>query len=96
VHDAWWLDESYRYNQVPFRPRGMSPEELAGGCLEARRDFYAWGSILRRAAHRSNRRGPFMLANFLAINALHHWDVETRSGLPLGDEAWQGPLLEVG
>lgn len=94
-HEAWWLDEDYRYNQVPFRPRGMTPEDLADGCLEARRDFYAWGSILRRAVHRSNRRGPFMLANFLAINAMHQWDVETRSGLPLGDESWKGPLLEV-
>ncbi len=95
LHEAWWLDERYRYNQVPFRPRGMTPDQLAEGCLEARRSFYTWPSILRRAGHPSNRRGPFMLANFLAINAMHHWDVERRSGLPLGDEAWQGPLLEV-
>ncbi len=95
LHDPWWLDERYRYNQVPFRPRGMSREELAGGCLEARRRFYAWSSILRRAAHPSNRRGAFMLANFLAINAMHQWDVEKRSGLPLGDETWKGPLLAV-
>ncbi len=95
LHQAWWRDESYRYNQVPFRPAGMTPEELANGCLEARRSFYTWPSILRRACHRSNRRGPFMLANFLAINAMHHWDIEQRSGLPLGDAGWQGPLLEV-
>ncbi len=95
LHEAWWLDERYRYNQVPFRPTGMTPEELADGCLEARRSFYTWPSILRRASHRANRRGPFMLANFLAINAMHRWDIEKRSGLPLGDEAWQGPLLEA-
>ena len=95
LHASWWLDERYRYNQVPFRPRGMTPEELADGCLEARRRFYSWPSILRRAVHPSNRRGAFMLANFMAINAMHQWDVEKRSGLPLGDEAWKGPLLEV-
>ncbi len=95
LHDPWWLNERYRYNQVPFRPRGMTPEELADGCLEARRSFYTWPSILRRAAHPANRRGAFMLANFLAINAMHQWDVEKRSGLPLGDESWKGTLLEV-
>ncbi len=29
------------------------------------------------------------------MNALHHWDVEGRSGLPMGDETWQGELLKA-
>ncbi len=36
-----------------------------------------------------------MLANFLVINAMHQWDVEKRSGLPLGDQQWRGPLLKA-
>ena len=95
LYDAWWLDERYHYNMVPFAPTRMSAEELAAGCLEARRRFYAWPSILRRAAQPVNRSDPFMLANFLAINAMHQRDVEGRSGLPLGDPGFRGPLLEA-
>lgn len=96
TYEAWWLDPAYRYNQVPFQPRSMSPADLEAGCLEARRSFYSWPSIFRRSALPPNRRDPLMVANFFFINALHQWDVERRSGLPLGDEAWQGPLLPVG
>ncbi len=94
-YEAWWLDERYRYNMVPFTPRHMSPETLERACLDARRRFYAWPSILQRGLKRVNRRDPFMAVNFLAINAMHQWDVAGRSGLPLGDETWQGPLLEA-
>ncbi len=93
--DAWWLDEAYRYNMVPFRPARMAPDELARRCVEARRSFYAWRSILKRGWRRVNRAGPFMLANYLVINAMHQRDVEGRNGLPLGDAAWRGPLLEA-
>jgi radical SAM superfamily enzyme YgiQ (UPF0313 family) len=95
LYDAWWRDERYRYNMVPFRPVRLSPEELAARCLDARRRFYAWPSILGRARKPVNRSDAFMLANFLGINWMHQRDVEGRSGLPLGDEAWQGPLLEA-
>ena len=36
-----------------------------------------------------------MLANFVAINAMHQSDVEGRNGLPLGDANWSGTLVEV-
>ncbi|MDA8016743.1 MAG: B12-binding domain-containing radical SAM protein [Thermoanaerobaculia bacterium] len=95
VFDAWWLDERYRYNQVPFRPRSMTPEELERGCLEARRSFYSWRNIWHRSRQKVHRQSAFMWGNFLAINALHHFDIERRSGLPLGDESWQGPFLKA-
>ncbi|MEX0718134.1 MAG: radical SAM protein [Planctomycetaceae bacterium] len=95
LYDAWWLDERYRYNMVPFRPRQMSPEALAERCVAARRSFYSWPSIFSRGAQRVHWRSPFMLANFLAINAMHRWDVEGRNGLPLGDRNWHGRLIEA-
>ncbi|GDY12340.1 B12-binding domain-containing radical SAM protein [Planctomycetota bacterium] len=93
---AWWLDPHYRYGMVPFTPVGFSPEELEQRCIAARRRFYRWGSILSRARHRIHWRDPWMLANFLAINAMHQRDVDGRNHLPLGDAGWQGELLEVG
>jgi radical SAM superfamily enzyme YgiQ (UPF0313 family) len=94
LYDAWWLDPQYRYNMIPFQPRSMAPAELARECLRARREFYSWPSILRRARQWINHRNPFVLANFMAINAMHRWDVQGRNGLPLGDETWTGPLLK--
>lgn len=91
--EAWWLDEHYRYNMVPFRPRTMDAQTLAAGCLRARREFYSWPSILERGRAKVNRSSAFMAANFLAINVMHQRDVEGRSGLPLGDASWRGALL---
>ena len=93
LSDAWWLDDRYRYNMIPFQPKQMSPQELAERCVLARRSFYCWSSILRRAAKRVNFRSPFMLLNFLVINAMHQWDIEGRNGLPLGDENWRGSIV---
>lgn len=93
LYDRWWLDPAYRYNAVPFRPSGMTPEALARHCLEARRSFYAWPSIVRRGFDRVNRADPFMFRNFFPINAMLRVDTDRRDGFPLGDESWTGPLL---
>jgi radical SAM superfamily enzyme YgiQ (UPF0313 family) len=93
LYKAWWLDQRYRYNMVPFQPRSMEPDELTARCIEARRDFYSWSSILRRGLHRTNRRDSFVLRSFWAINAMHRWDIDGRNSLPMGDDNWQGELL---
>lgn len=95
LFDAWWLDDRYRYNMIPYRPLNMSPEELAERCVQARRSFYGWCSILYRANQAVNLRSPWMMLNFLAINAMHQRDVEGRNGLPLGDQNWRGELVKA-
>ena len=94
-YDAWWLEERYRYNAVPFRPKTMSPDELQRHCLAARRDFYGWSSILRRGMDVVNRSDNFMFRNFFPINAMLRADTNQRDGYPLGDESWQRPMLHV-
>lgn len=95
LHRAWWLDEQYRYNMIPFRPRSMPPDELARLCVRARREFYSWRSILRRGVASVNHRNLFVYLNYLAFNALHRWEIDRRNRLPLGDENWQGTLRTV-
>ena len=34
-------------------------------------------------------------AVFWALNLMHRAEVRQRDGFPLGDESWQGQLLEV-
>lgn len=95
LYDRWWLDERYRYNRIPFQPRGMAPESLQRNCLAARREFYSWRSIAQRGFARVNRSDWFMWRNFYLINALHRNDVSLRDHYPLGDESWPGPFLNA-
>lgn len=87
--DAWWLDSRYRYNDLPFVPTNLPPEAVTQGCVEARRRFYAWPSILKRCL--GNRSDWFMFRNFFPINALHRNEISQRNGYPLGDEAELAP-----
>lgn len=93
--DAWWLDDNYRYNDSPFYPAQLTPDELTQLCVESRRRFYSWKSIFKRSLSKTNRSDPFMFRQFFPLNALHRWDVSNRNGYPLGDESWNGQLLEA-
>ena len=93
--DAWWLDDRYRYNDVPFIPKQLSAEEVTRLCVESRRKFYSWKSIIKRGFEPTNRSDAFMFRNYLPINIMHQRDVNNRNGYPLGDENWRGTLLEA-
>jgi radical SAM superfamily enzyme YgiQ (UPF0313 family) len=95
LYEAWWLDEHYRYNAVPYRPALMNAVDLQRHCLDARRQFYAWSSIVRRGLDAVNRADAFMFRNFFPINVMLRGDTTKRDGYPLGDEAWQQPLRRV-
>ncbi|MCB9792841.1 MAG: B12-binding domain-containing radical SAM protein [Alphaproteobacteria bacterium] len=93
LYDAWWLDERYSYNMIPFQPANISPEELQRRCVGARASFYSRRSILRRSLDPVNRSDFFMWRNFYLINGLHRADVSLRDYYPLGDAAWTGEIL---
>ncbi|HSL20131.1 MAG TPA: radical SAM protein [Vicinamibacterales bacterium] len=92
---AWWLDDGYSYNKVPFRPSRLTPEQVEQGCVDARRRFYSWRSILGRSVDPANRAGLFMFRNYFLINALIRADVNGRNHYPLGEEGWRGPMLRA-
>src|SRR5687767_132365 len=91
----WWLDDGYSYNTIPFRPAQIDADELQRLCVDARRRFYTWPSILRRSVMGANRANGFMWRNFFLINALHRADVSARDHFPLGDAAWTRPLIKA-
>jgi radical SAM superfamily enzyme YgiQ (UPF0313 family) len=81
----WWLDPNGRVGAVTFRPKKVSPEELEGLCLNARRQFYGWGSIFNRLCDpRANARNPLMIGIYLGLNVSAHYDIDLRQGLRLG------------
>jgi radical SAM superfamily enzyme YgiQ (UPF0313 family) len=93
--ERWWLDPGYRYGSVPFEPRGINATTLARCCAAARRRFFGWSSILRRATIRPNASSLRVLADFVAVNAMHRGDTATRYAMPLGDETEADALVEV-
>jgi radical SAM superfamily enzyme YgiQ (UPF0313 family) len=95
AYDRWWLDDRYSYNGVPFTPATMTAEEIRRGCLDARRRFYSWPSIGRRAFDRINRGDAFMFRNFFVINGMHRLEISARDQFPLGDPSWTGALLKA-
>ena len=93
--ERWWLDDGYRYNTIPFRPAQIDPDEMQQLCVDARRQFYTWPSIVRRSVMGANRANGFMFRNFFLINALHRADVSARDNYPLGDAAWNKPFIKA-
>lgn len=95
LYERWWLDERYRYNDLPFTPAGMTPADVREACLQARRAFYGWRSMAKRAFDAINRDDAFMFRNFFFINGMHRAEIDTRDHFPLGDPQWRGQLLQV-
>ena len=95
LYERWWLDERYGYNGIPFQPQAMAPDDIRTGCLRARRKFYSWASMARRAMDPVNRADAFMFRNFFVINGMHRVEVSKRDHFPLGDPTWTGPLLKA-
>jgi radical SAM superfamily enzyme YgiQ (UPF0313 family) len=81
--NAWWLEQGFMYNELPFTPHGLTPEAVTNGCVAARRRFYAWPNILRRSI--GNYSDFFMFRNFFPINAMHRNEISQRHGHPLGE-----------
>lgn len=96
LYDSWWLDPDYRYGIVPFTPKRMPSRMVQEGCVKARRAFYSLPSIFRRSLNiRVNTRGPFMVYGYFLINTLMRKEVALRENYPLGDEAFDGPLIKA-
>ncbi len=95
LYDAWWMDPSYSYNKIPFKPELLEPEELQQLCIEARANFYSVPNILRRFANPVNRSNLFMARHYPLINWMMRREVYQRNDLPLGDEGWPGRLEPV-
>ena len=85
LNPRWWLDGEYRYGDIAFQPGHMSPQELTEGCLRARRRFFSYPSITKRAV-RLLRRYPSLsfLWVYLHSNLNLKDEVEGKFNLPLG------------
>lgn len=93
LYDKWWLDDRYKYGQVPYRTK-LPPEVIQRECVRARKAFYGPGSILKRLCS-TNTPDFEMLRNYLFINGLLRREATQREDYPLGDLGFKGELLKT-
>jgi radical SAM superfamily enzyme YgiQ (UPF0313 family) len=95
LYEKWWLDDRYGYNQIPFIPAQITPEDLQAGCIKSRAEFYRWGSIWRRSLDGVNSSNLGMWLAYFWINYLIKQEVALRDEYPLGDRGWTKEIIKV-
>lgn len=86
LYERWWLDDKYRYGETIFRPKRMTPEQLAEGCFKLRRDFGSYSSIFHRMLDsQANAHSIYNLIGYLAINLASIKEILNKQGEPLGN-----------
>ncbi len=95
LYNKWWLDDEYGFYMVPFEPAQMEPLQLEKGCVEARIEYYKWGSIWQRSFYTANRTNPLIFWAYYWCNYLLQSEVRLRNHFPLGDQSWKGEIIKV-
>jgi radical SAM superfamily enzyme YgiQ (UPF0313 family) len=86
IYPRWWLDDDYRYGETIFRPKKMSPEQLAEGCFKIRRDFGAYSSIFKRlVSSGANSSSLYNMFGYMAINLASIKEIMNKQGESLGN-----------
>lgn len=82
LSEKWWLDSRFPYGRLSFLPKDQSPDELSQKCANARKKFFEWNSILKRAVAQLKRNLDlgmfiiFLLQNFnLKNEVLEKYDL---------------------
>jgi len=84
--EQWWLSPTFRFGDVPFNPKNTTAQELHELCLKARRRFYSFPGMLKRATNiKGNATTLKKAAMFWGINALLRKEIGQKDGLPLGN-----------
>src|SRR5947209_3342858 len=84
--EQWWLSPTFRFGDVPFNPKNTTAQELHELCLNARRRFYSFPGMLKRATNiKGNATTLKKAAMFWGINGLLRKEIGQKDGLPLGN-----------
>ena len=84
--DQWWLDPSYTYGALTFKPRSMTAAEVSERCRLARKRFYTVPSILKRSLALLRRSpDPLLYFYFWQLNLKMQAEVDEKMGLPMGE-----------
>ena len=84
--DKWWLQEGYTFGTISFQPNLLTPEELKEYCKAYKKKFFTFKSTFKRGKTLFKRTKNFMINfAFWFMNILCHFEVDKRSGIPVGE-----------
>lgn len=85
INEKWWLDSSYEYGDIAFKPKKLTPKELSDYCVEARKEFFRLSSVFSRGLKLLKReKNPFLSLIFWTQNIKLGEEVSGKLALPLG------------
>lgn len=84
LYDKWWMEEDYRYGQVAFKPKNMSPEELSRQCRLLRKKFSSFPLVMSRGISTMGRTSPLLWSLFWAMNLRVGGEVDEKMNIPIG------------
>lgn len=83
--EKWWLKENYKYGDIPYLPKNMTPQELTNLCANARRTFYNIPSIVKRGLTLLKRNRSLLISFiFWTQNFTFKKEVDRRLNIPVG------------
>lgn len=81
----WWLEPNYKFGDIAFQPKKISPQELREGCIKTRAKFYNTSSIIKRALDfNTNAQNLTTAISFFTINKLSQKEAGQRYNLSIG------------
>jgi len=84
IYKNWWLDPDFRYGGILFRPKQMTPEQLAESCKQARYSFHSFFGILSRMRG-VNLKSWFNFQIFILANIISRASIRQKQGRRLGE-----------
>ncbi|MBI2474711.1 MAG: B12-binding domain-containing radical SAM protein, partial [Candidatus Taylorbacteria bacterium] len=88
--EAWWLSPSFRFGDVPFNPLNITAKELHEQCIAARKKFYSFPGIIKRAKNISGNCNTLTKAGaFFWLNNLLRKEIRQKDRIPLGDNTFR-------
>lgn len=85
IKEKWWIEPNYKYGDIPYLPKTMSPEELSERCAGIRRDFFRYSSIFKRGIKLLQRNAnPLLSYIFFSQNFNLKREVDEKLNLPVG------------
>ena len=79
IDERWWLHERFKYGEVMFIPKHLTPEQLKQGCMRVRFEFSTVSAIVRRALDfKANCNSIGNLSLFLLANAVARKEIRTK------------------
>ena len=91
IYDKWWLEEDYHYGSLAFHPQQMSAEELSRSCLDLRKRYAGFKTVIRRGIASMQRSSPLMWSLFWTMNLRLGEEVSQKMNVPIGQNLDEYP-----